>query len=98
MSLSTNLLLMKPFSEEEFKDIISSCDKNKILGPNKLNNNFSKECWDPIQKGLLIFMSKFHTAGKLTKAITTSFLSLIPKKVHSQELGDFRPICLIGSL
>lgn len=50
MSLSTNLLLMKPFSEEEFKDIISSCDKNKIPGPSKLNN-FSKECWDPIKKG-----------------------------------------------
>jgi hypothetical protein len=34
----------------------------------------------------------------LPKALTASFLTLVPKKDHPQELFDYRPICLIGSL
>ncbi|MCH89354.1 cysteine-rich receptor-like protein kinase, partial [Trifolium medium] len=37
-------------------------------------------------------------SATLPKAITASFLALIPKKDHLQALSDYRPICLVSSL
>jgi hypothetical protein len=46
----------------------------------------------------MAFMIEFHANAFLPKAFTASFLTLIPKKDHPQDLFDYRPICLIGSL
>ncbi|XP_058753770.1 uncharacterized protein LOC131626954 [Vicia villosa] len=40
----------------------------------------------------------FHSKGTLVKAITSSFLALIPKKKNPQDLFEYRPICLVGSI
>ncbi|GAU42390.1 hypothetical protein TSUD_296880 [Trifolium subterraneum] len=42
--------------------------------------------------------AEFHEKAALPKVVTASFLTLIPKKDHPQDLFDYRPICLIGSL
>jgi hypothetical protein len=44
------------------------------------------------------FVCEFHENAVLPKAVTASFLTLVPKKDHPQGLFDYRPICLIGSL
>jgi hypothetical protein len=44
------------------------------------------------------FLHEFHINVTLLKAITASFLALIPKKNHPQMLSDYRPICLVGCL
>ncbi|GAU48137.1 hypothetical protein TSUD_293770 [Trifolium subterraneum] len=44
------------------------------------------------------FLQGFHENSFLPKALTASFLTLIPKKDHPQNLFDYCPICLIGSL
>jgi len=44
------------------------------------------------------FVSEFHCNGKLTKGINNTFIALIPKVDSPQELNDFRPISLVGSL
>ncbi|KAK2383713.1 hypothetical protein QL285_071138 [Trifolium repens] len=46
----------------------------------------------------MAFLIEFHDNAFLPKALTASFLTLIPKKDHPQDLFDYRPICLIGSL
>ncbi|GAU47110.1 hypothetical protein TSUD_403430 [Trifolium subterraneum] len=46
----------------------------------------------------MVFLAEFHKNVVLPKAITTSFLALIPKKDHPQVLSDYRPICLVSSL
>lgn len=40
----------------------------------------------------------FHTSGILSKAITSSFLTLILKKYNPLGLGDYRPILLVGCI
>lgn len=40
----------------------------------------------------------FFVNATLPKAISASFLALIPKKANPQEFNEFRPISLIGSL
>lgn len=46
----------------------------------------------------IFFFNEFHENGVITKELGASFISLIPKKVGSFSLKDFRPISLIGSI
>lgn len=41
---------------------------------------------------------EFHTNPCLSQCVTSYFLTLIPKNLCPQGLGDFRPIALLGSL
>ncbi|PNX99941.1 cysteine-rich receptor-like protein kinase, partial [Trifolium pratense] len=98
LSNEDNDLLLAPFDESEVKDTIWSCDGNKSPGPDGFNLNFFKACWVIVKFDVMNFLEEFHAKARLPKAVTASFLTLIPKKDHPQDLFDFRPICLIGSL
>ncbi|CAJ2677955.1 unnamed protein product [Trifolium pratense] len=98
LSAEDNALLLAPFEEEEVKDTIWDCDGNKSPGPDGFNLNFFKACWTIVKNDVMAFLREFHNNAILPKAVTASFLTLIPKKDHPQILFDYRPICLIGSL
>ncbi|PNY11621.1 cysteine-rich receptor-like protein kinase, partial [Trifolium pratense] len=98
LSIEDNDLLLLPFSEEEVREVIWSCDGNKSPGPDGFNFNFLKACWSILKFDVMEFLNEFHQNAVLPKAITASFLALIPKKDHPQQLSDYRPICLIGML
>ena len=44
------------------------------------------------------FFREFYEHGKFVKSLNTTFLVLIPKKAGTEDLRDFRPISLLGSL
>ena len=44
------------------------------------------------------FLREFYEYGKFVKILNANFLVLIPKKVGAEDLRDFRPIILLGSL
>ncbi|PNX62809.1 cysteine-rich receptor-like protein kinase, partial [Trifolium pratense] len=44
------------------------------------------------------FIVDFHRNGRLTKGLNATFIALIPKVDSPQQLNDFRPISLVGSL
>jgi hypothetical protein len=98
LSVDDNALLLAPFDEEEVRETIWSCDGNKSPGPDGFNLNFFKACWSIVKQDVMDFLRKFHENAVLPKAVTTSFLTLIPKKDHPQVLFDYHHICLIGSL
>jgi hypothetical protein len=98
LSDDDNALLLAPFDEAEVKETIWSCDGNKSPGPDGFNINFFKSCWPIVKQDVMDFVCEFHENAVLLKAVTASFLTLIPKKDHPQGLFDYRPICLIGSL
>ncbi|GAU49942.1 hypothetical protein TSUD_408370 [Trifolium subterraneum] len=98
LSADDNTSFLQPFVEEEVRDIIWSCDGNKSPGPDGFNLNFFKACWSIVKDDVMAFLTEFHENAFLPKALTASFLTLIPKKDHPQNLFDYRPICLIGSL
>ena len=41
---------------------------------------------------------EFHEHNTFLKSLNATFLVLIPKKGGAEELGDFRPISLLGGL
>ncbi|GAU23824.1 hypothetical protein TSUD_27340 [Trifolium subterraneum] len=98
LSNDDNSFLLEPFAEEEVREIIWSCDGNKSPGPDGFNLNFLKSCWNIVKSDVLAFLAEFHAYAVLPKAMAASFLTLIPKKDHPQDLFDYRPICLIGCL
>lgn len=55
-------------------------------------------CWRILEEDIVNFVKEFHRYGKLRKAMTTSFLSLIPKILCPQNLVNYRPICLVGNM
>jgi hypothetical protein len=96
--MEDNDLLLAPFAEDEVRDTIWSCDGNKSPGPDGFNLNFYKACWPIVKHDLMAFFTEFHANAFLPKAMTASFLTLVHKKDHPQDLFYYRPICLIGSL
>ncbi|XP_058742105.1 uncharacterized protein LOC131614552 [Vicia villosa] len=84
------------FFKEE--DAIWSCGGNKSPGPDGYSLEFFKRFWFLLKDDLMKLCNDFHSKGTLVKAITTSFLALIPKKKNPQDLIEYRPICLVGSI
>ncbi|PNX74944.1 cysteine-rich receptor-like protein kinase, partial [Trifolium pratense] len=88
LSVDDNDILMAPFSIVEVRDSILSSDGNKCPGPDGFNFNFLKNSWSVVQKDMMEFLHEFHRNATLPKAITASFLALIPKKDHPQFADD----------
>ncbi|GKV33229.1 hypothetical protein SLEP1_g41758 [Rubroshorea leprosula] len=90
--------LERPFSVEEIEDGLKNCEGNKAPGPDRYNFNFIKFAWNSLKEDFVSFFGEFHQHGRLVKGLNSSFLTLIPKKLNSVELKDFRPISLIGCI
>ncbi|XP_058751681.1 uncharacterized protein LOC131624783 [Vicia villosa] len=90
--------LEKPFEEDEVKEAIWSCDGNKSPGPDGFSLEFYKKYWYLIKGDVMKCCNDFYHRGTLVKSIISSFLALIPKKKNPQDLFEYRPICLVGSL
>ncbi|KAK6780580.1 hypothetical protein RDI58_022764 [Solanum bulbocastanum] len=90
--------LQRPFSEEEVLNIIKQCDGDKAPGPDGLTMSFFEVCWDTVKEDLLGTIHNFHQKELFEKSFDATFIALIPKKAGAEELKDFRPISLIGSV
>lgn len=98
LSANSGQELIKPFTEEEIKEVVFECDNYKSSGPDGFNFHFFKSCWFIIKTDLLKVIEEFHSNGRIARGCNTSFIVLIPKKEDAVSLDGYRPISLIGSL
>ncbi|KAK5837222.1 hypothetical protein PVK06_013032 [Gossypium arboreum] len=98
LSEETTSKLELPFTLEEIKEAVWSCDELKAPGLVGFNMCFFKGCWQLVREDLFNMMIEFFRTGKLKKSINSSFIALIPKTEHPNDISDFRSICLVGSL
>lgn len=89
LSLEDKVFLEAPFALEEVKEVIWSGDKDKSSGPDDFNLGFFKVCWNFLKEYIARFANEFHDCGIVPKAITASFLSLVPKGDNPQDIDDF---------
>ena len=87
-----------PFSKEEVFAALSDLGKDKALGPDGFTMAFWSFCWDVVKVELMGFFRDFHERGRFVKSLNATFLVLVPKKGGAEDLKDFRPISLVGSL
>lgn len=59
---------------------------------------FYQDCWGIVREDLVRVFNKFHANGKLAKGTNSSYIALIPKKPRANNLNNFCPISLVGSL
>ncbi|RVW81727.1 hypothetical protein CK203_049525 [Vitis vinifera] len=57
-----------------------------------------ESCWDFIKEEVLEMFKDFYEHSSFLKSLNNTFLVLIPKKSGAEDLGDFRPISLLGGL
>ena len=87
-----------PFSEAEVHSALIEMNIDKVLGPDGFTVAFWQSCWDFVKEEVLELFKEFHEQSSFLKSLNNTFLVLIPKKGGAEDLGDFRPISLLGGL
>ena len=90
--------LEEPFSEKEVVEALHSLSGDKVPGPDGFTMAFWQFSWDFTKAEILAFFDEFFRLGTFQRSLNSTFLVLIPKKGGAEELKDFRPISLVGSL
>ena len=71
---------------------------DKAPGPNGFTLAFWKNCWEFVKKNILEMFKEFYEQNVFLKSLNNTFLVLLPKKGGAEDLGDFKPISLLGGL
>ena len=87
-----------PFREEEVFIALNEMDGDKAPGPDGFTLAFWQDSWYFVKEEIMEMFHEFFVKGTFIRSINTTFLVLIPKKGGAEDLKDFRPISLLGSL
>ena len=71
---------------------------DKALGPDGFTSAFWQFCWDIVKHKVMGFFAEFQNSSHFERSLNSTFIVLIPKKGGTDNLKDFRPISLVGSL
>ncbi|RVW23312.1 LINE-1 reverse transcriptase-like [Vitis vinifera] len=71
---------------------------DKSPGPDGFTVAFWQNAWDFAKEEIMEMFKEFHEHNSFVKSLNNTFLVLIPKKSGAENLGDFRPISLVGGL
>ncbi|KAJ9553128.1 hypothetical protein OSB04_017173 [Centaurea solstitialis] len=88
--------LESPFGEEEVWQAIKDCGNNKSSGPDGFTFGFVKRFWGILKGVFMNAMRWFWEKESMGPGCNSFFLTLIPKVTNPSNIGDFRPISLIG--
>ena len=98
ISVQEAKMLEAPFTEGEVQSALMEMNGDKAPGPDGFSVFFWQCCWDFVKEEILEMLKEFHDQNTFLKSINNTFLMLIPKKGGAEDLGDFRPISLLGGL
>ena len=88
--------LETPFSKTEVHSALMEMNGDKAPGSDGFTMAFWQSCWEFAKKEILEMFREFHEHSSFLKSLNNTFLVLIPKKSGAEDLGDFRPISLLG--
>ena len=71
---------------------------DKAPGPDGFTVAFWQACWDFAKEEIVELFKEFFDQKSLAKSLNATFLVIIPKKGGVEDLGEFRPISLLGGL
>ncbi|RVX00216.1 Transposon TX1 uncharacterized 149 kDa protein [Vitis vinifera] len=87
-----------PFSELEIHAALMGMNGDKAPGPDGFTVAFWQSCWETVKEDVLDMFKEFHEQNSFIKSLNNTFLVLLPKKGGAEDLGDYRPISLLGGL
>ena len=98
LEVSAASKLEEPFTEAEIHAALLNLNGDKAPGPDGFTAAFWQLSWDLVKLDILDLFKDFHERGRFGKGLNSTFLVLIPKIRGAEDLKDFRPIGLIGSI
>ena len=87
-----------PFTEEEVRAALYELNDEKALGPGGFTTAFWQFSWNTVKSEVMAIFKDFFDIDKFVKSLNSTFIVMIPKKEGADDLKDFRPISLVGSL
>ena len=90
--------LERPFTEEEIKEAVFDCDGSKAPGPDGYSMSVFQAQWELVKFDILKVFEEFYRSGIINGITNETYICLIPKKLNSCRLRDYRPISLVTSL
>ena len=94
VSKEDNFNFNRLVSEEEVSEVLKEMQNGKALGPDGLNVDFFKACWNIVKQDIMNVVEDSRRDRTILKALNTAFISLIPKQELAQTPDRFRPISL----
>jgi hypothetical protein len=86
------------FSEDEVWGIIKDLPPDRAPGPDGFVGAFYQRAWPIIKHDIMAALLKLYVGdGRSFGRLNRALITLIPKKLDAQEVGDFRPISLVHS-
>jgi hypothetical protein len=89
-----SIIMDSPCTLQEVLDALKSFTKDKIPGPDGWTVEFYLHFFDLVGVDLLELVEDSRLRGKVTGALNSTFLTLIPKENNPISFGDYRPITL----
>ena len=87
-----------PFAETEIHSALMEMNGDKAPGPDGFSVAFWQNAWAFAKEEIMEMFKEFHEHNTFVRSLNNTFLVLIPKKSGAEDLGDFRPISLLGGL
>lgn len=84
--------LVQQFSNEEIKVTLFDIRDDKSPGSDGYTSTFFKKTWNAVGNDFCEVVAGFFSTGLLLKQTKHAIVFFIPKKEHSNSVGDFRPI------
>ncbi|KAJ9676862.1 hypothetical protein PVL29_022056 [Vitis rotundifolia] len=91
-------VLERPFSEKEILMALRDMNGDKAPGPDGFTMAFWQFCWEFVKEEILEMFMEFYEQNSFLRSLNNTFLVLLPKKGGAEDLGEFRPISLLGGL
>lgn len=91
-------MLEEEVTEEEIFRVLFAMPSNKSPGPDGFPSEFFKITWPILAHDFTTAVQSVFRFGFLPKGVNSTILALVPKKVDSMEMKDFRPIACCNVL
>lgn len=93
IDLEDNLVLLAPFSDEEFNVAAFHMHPDKAPGPDGLNLDFYRHFWSTCGEDVIASCRSWLNKGKIPYTMNETRIALVPK-CDPQSMKDLRPISL----
>lgn len=91
-------LLEAEVTAEEIRKVLFAMPNSKSPGPDGFPCEFFKTTWPIISQDFIVAVQSVFRYGFLPKGVNSTILALIPKKLDSMEMRDYRPIACCNVL
>ncbi|GFY88597.1 hypothetical protein Acr_06g0005370 [Actinidia rufa] len=89
--------LVRPFGEEKVSEVVMELRGDKASGPDRFSIAFLQHFRTMIKEDIMAVFEQVHVEEDFEKSLNATFIVLIPKKNGALNIGDYRPISLIGN-